>query len=273
MSTEREQALAALREWSVPGCRADLVEAAWRAGATVVAIAEAARAKSRQTIYDDLKSRGIDPRRDRPKETDMTISPVTIEGITGTDAVKDSEVTDAAVRRIITENPGMPEDEQRQRFVTEFKRLGEVENTLRWYNTLRSQLLEEQVAREERDRALHLVEVRWEALADPNSKGSWLHGHQAYVRAVDDARIAIDMWEERATAAAKSPGAAALIPDGNGEYHGTYRRILDAGHPVLTVPGTDPAAVAEQLRANLDQAHEHRQRQAGQTLGLATAQN
>ncbi len=273
MSTEREQALAALREWSVPGRRADLVEAAWRAGATVVAIAEAARAKSRQTIYDDLKSRGIDPRRDRPKETDTTISPVTIEGITGTDANKDSEVTDPACRRIITENPDMPKEEQRKRLVTEFKRLGEAEDTLRWYNTLRPQLLEEQVAREERDRALHLVEVRWEALADPNSKGSWLHGHQAYVRAVDDARIAIDMWEERATAAVKSPGAAALIPDGNGEYHGTYRRILDAGHPVLTVPDTDPAAVAEQLRANLDQAHEHRQRQAGQTLGLATAQN
>ncbi|WP_143659353.1 hypothetical protein [Streptomyces sp. M1013] len=66
----------------------------------------------------------------------MTISPVTIEGITGIDATKDSEVTDAAVRRIITENPGMPEDEQRQRFVTEFKRLGEVEDTVRWYNAL-----------------------------------------------------------------------------------------------------------------------------------------
>lgn len=126
----------------------------------------------------------------------------------------------------------------------------------------------ERIAREERDRALHLVEIRWEALADPNDKGSWLHGHQAYVRAVDDARIAIDMWEERATAAATSPGAAALIADGNGEYHGTYRRILDAGHPVLTVPDTDPAAAVEQLRANLDQAREQRRRQAGQTLAL-----
>jgi hypothetical protein len=57
-----------------------------------------------------------------------------------------------------------------------------------------------------------------------------------------------------------------LIADGNGEYRGTYRRILDAGHPVLTVPDTDPGTVAEQLRANLDQAHEHRRRQAGQTL-------
>ncbi|OZV77409.1 hypothetical protein CA850_23510 [Micromonospora echinospora] len=75
--------------------------------------------------------------------------------------------------------------------------------------------------------------------------------------------------EECATAAAKSPGAAALIADGNGEYRGTYRRILDAGHPVLTAPDTDPSTVAEQLRAKLDQAHEHRQRQAGQTLSLA----
>ncbi|MFD9771624.1 hypothetical protein ACFWXE_15085 [[Kitasatospora] papulosa] len=269
MSTERENALSALREWSVPGRRADLAAAAWRAGATVVAIAEAARAKSRQTIYDDLKSRGIDPRRDRPKETDMTISPVTIEGITGIDAVKDGEVTDAALRRILTENTGMPQEEQRERLTAEFKRLAEVEDAVRWYNALRPALLEEQVARQERDRALHLVEVRWEALADPNSKGSWLHGHQAYVRAVDDARIALDTWEERATAVVKSPGAAALIADGNGEYHGTYQRIIDAGHPVLHVPDIDPATVAEQLRTNLNQAHEYRQRQAAQTLGLA----
>lgn len=237
-----------------------------------VAIAEAARAKSRQTIYDDLKSRGIAPRRDRPKENDMTISPVTIEGITGIDAAKDSEVTDAALRRIITENPGMRKEEQRERFATEFKRLAEVEDAVRWYNALRPGLLEEQVAREERDRALHLVEVRWEALADPNSKGSWLHSHQAYVRAVDDARMALDMWEERATAVVKSPGAAALIADGTGEYHGTYRRIIDAGHPVLHVPDIDPATVAGHLRANLDQAHEYRQRQAGQTLGLAAGE-
>jgi hypothetical protein len=60
-----------------------------------------------------------------------------------------------------------------------------------------------------------------------------------------------------------------LIADANGEYRGTYRRILDAGHPVLTVPDTDPGTVTEQLRANLDQAaHEHR-RDAGQTLSLA----
>ncbi|MFJ8752217.1 hypothetical protein ACIREO_23215 [Streptomyces sp. NPDC102441] len=71
----------------------------------------------------------------------------------------------------------------------------------------------------------------------------------------------------------RATGAAALIADGNGDHHGTYRRILDAGHPVLALPDTDPATGAEQLRANLDQAHEHRQRQAGQTLSLATARN
>ena len=78
MSTERENALAALREWSVPGRRADLVAAAWNAGATVVAIAEAARVGSRHTIYDDLKSRdlvdgpvfrGLDAAWDRNGET------------------------------------------------------------------------------------------------------------------------------------------------------------------------------------------------------------
>lgn len=48
------------------------------------------------------------------------------------------------------------------------------------------------------------------------------------------------------------PAAAALIADGNGEYRGTYRCILDAGRPVLTVSDTDPdpGTVAEQPRAN-----------------------
>ncbi|MEU5137736.1 hypothetical protein [Streptomyces californicus] len=68
-----------------------------------------------------------------------------------------------------------------------------------------------------------------------------MHGHQAYVRAVDEARIAVALWEERATTVAESPGAAALIPDGNSEYHEAYRRIIDASHPVLNVPDVDPA--------------------------------
>ncbi|MCL7427059.1 hypothetical protein [Streptomyces sp. YS415] len=38
------------------------------------------------------------------------------------------------------------------------------------------------------------------------------------------------------------PRAAALIADGNGEDRGTYRRILDVGHPVLIVTGTDPGS-------------------------------
>jgi hypothetical protein len=64
------------------GRRADLVAAAWKSGATMVAIAEAARAKSRQTIYDDLKSRALIPATD-PKEKTMTA--VTVEGFNGVD--------------------------------------------------------------------------------------------------------------------------------------------------------------------------------------------
>ncbi|GFH34050.1 hypothetical protein SCWH03_02560 [Streptomyces pacificus] len=47
------------------------------------------------------------------------------------------------------------------------------------YNDLRAALAEEEDARAERNRARHPVDLRWEALADPNSKGSWLHGHHA----------------------------------------------------------------------------------------------
>ncbi|MFI8944085.1 hypothetical protein [Streptomyces syringium] len=257
MSTERENALAALREWSVPGRRPDLVAAAWRAGATVVAIAEAARAKSRQTIYDDLKSRGIDPR-DRPKEKNMT--PVTVEGLNGID---DDQPGGPLYDAVMAKHEGRPAPAPE-----EFSRMMALSLAMAQYNELRARLTAEEDARAERNRAQHLVDVRWEALADPNNKGSWLHGHQAYVRAVDDAHRAIETWKDTAETLMRL-ASLRRGEDADRLADAYEQSILPAGHPPVNKPDIDPEAEAARLHEELDAEHTRRQALAAETLSLA----
>ncbi|MGY3341020.1 hypothetical protein ACVW0K_007213 [Streptomyces filamentosus] len=245
-------ALQALRDWSTPGRRADLVAAAWHEGETRVAVlAEAART-TRHTIYADLKTRGINPA-DRPKGPAMTLA--TIDGMTGIDSEHDHHVLQEAQERYLQEHPdgaGANEalDARLAARVTAYA-----------YNNLASTQAAEQAARRDRDRALHLVEVRWEALSTATA---WHAAHHAYVVAVDAARTAITAWSDAAHAAAK----AGWFPAEMSEQ--LYReRILTAGHPPVELYGLDAAAVdaeAARLRDALDQAHEHRARLAVQTL-------
>lgn len=247
--------MAALRAWAAPMRRAGLIADAWDAGETNVSVLAEAAGVSRPTVYGDLRSRGIEPDNRPTEETDM-ISPVAIEGITGLDDATDEEAYHAALDRWTAAHPG----HDRNDLVKEGVRLIALNDTLRRYNTLRRGLREEEVARRERDRALHLVETRWQALSTANA---WLAAHHAYVVAVDGARDAIDRWERRAADAARisfvwdvDPGRIA------------YERILAAGHPQVEPLTSDPAAVAEQLRAVLDSSHEARQRLAAETFGV-----
>ncbi|MFD4392904.1 hypothetical protein [Streptomyces sp. NPDC058495] len=239
-------------QWSTPGRRADLVAEAWRDGETrIKALAEAART-TRTTIYADLKARGIDPE-SRPKGPAMTLA--TIDGMTGTDAEHDHRVLQEAQERYLQEHPdgaGASEalDTRLAARITAYA-----------YNTLAITQAAEQAARRDRDRALHLVEVRWEALSTATA---WHASHHAYVVAVDAARTAITTWSDSARAAAK----AGWFPVEVSEQ--LYReRILTAGHPPVERYDLDADAVAVEaarLRDDLDQAHEHRARLAGQTL-------
>ncbi|BBG20756.1 hypothetical protein RVR_P212 (plasmid) [Actinacidiphila reveromycinica] len=253
--------MAALRDWSKPGRRADLLAAAWQAGETnVSALAEAARI-SRPTVYADLRSRGIDPDH-RPKGTNVitNLSPLDIEGFTGVGERMDAEF-DAALRRWAAEHPTATREEGR----TEGVRLAALMDTTYRYADVRDRLAHEQVARAERNRLLHHVELRWEALS---TAPAWLAAHHAYVLAVDEAGLAIDMWRERAEAAGSRPFFCFSPQDEE-----AYRQIQQAGHPSLEKALADldpaPAQTAEQLRANLDQAHEHRMKLAAQTLRIA----
>ncbi|MCT9141740.1 hypothetical protein [Streptomyces violarus] len=261
MSTRRDDVMAALRDWSKPGRRADLVAAAWQAGETnVSALAEAARI-SRPTVYADLGSRGIEPDH-RPKGTSVitNLSPLDIEGFTGVYENADAEF-DAALRRWAAEHPNATREEGQ----AEGMRLVGVMDTTARYADVRDLLAHEQVARAERDRLLHQVELRWEALS---TAAAWLAAHHAYVLAVDEARIAIDMWRERAEAARRRPFFCASPRD-----EAAYRQIQEAGHPALEQALADldktPAQTAEQLRTDIDQAHERRLQLAAETLRFA----
>lgn len=249
--------MAALRDWSKPGRRADLVAAAWQAGETnVSALAEAARI-SRPTVYADLRSRGIDPDH-RLKGTSVitNLSPLDIEGFTGVGERLDAEF-DAALRRWAAEHPTATQEEGKAAGM----RLVSLMDTTYRYADVRDLLAHEQVARAERDRLLHQVELRWEALG---TAAAWLAAHHAYVVAVDEARIAIDMWRERAEAALKRPFFCM-----SDREEAAYRQIQEAGHPALEQALADldrtPAQTAEQLRASLDQAHERRLQLAAET--------
>lgn len=258
--------MAALRDWSKPGRRAGLLAAAWQAGETnVSALAEAARI-SRPTVYADLRSRGIDPDH-RPKGTNViTISPLDIEGFTGAYETADAEY-DAALQRWADLRPGInPRGPQAH---AEGMRLVALMETTARYADVRDRLAHEQVARTERDRLLHQVELRWEALSTATA---WLAAHHAYVLAVDEARIAIDMWNERAESARKRPFFCSSPRD-----EAAYRQIQEAGHPALEDALADldqePGVTTYALRTNLDQAHERRMELAAQTLGVAQPAN
>ncbi len=250
--------MAALRDWSRPGRRGDLVAAAWQAGETnVSALAEAGRI-TRPTVYADLRSRGIDPDH-RPKGTSVitNLSPLDIEGFTGVGELLDAQF-DAALRRWAAEHPTATQEQGKAEGM---RLVGVMDMTYR-YADVRDLLAHEQVARAERDRLLHQVELRWEALS---TAAAWLAAHHAYTVAVDEARIAIDMWRERAEAALKRPFFCSSPRD-----EAAYRQIQEAGHPALEQALADldrtPAQTAEQLLANLDQAHERRQKVAAATL-------
>jgi hypothetical protein len=251
MSASRETALAALRNWSAPGRRAVLVAAAWTAGETnISALAEAGRI-SRPTVYADLRSVGINPD-DRPEEP-MT-SPAMLDGITGDGSEAEERLMREALTRFAEQAaPGTADQAGAVRLLC-------LPDMLRWYNNQRRNLQEERVARQERDRLLHLVEVRWEALS---TAAAWHAAHHAYVLAVDDARIAMDMWEERADKAARLQAKP-----GEGEAERLiYEEIQAAGYPVLDVLPNNIAVTADLMRDVLEQAHARRRALASETLG------
>ncbi|GAA4830482.1 hypothetical protein [Kitasatospora terrestris] len=172
------------------------------------------------------------------------VSPITLDGFTGTDRTADAQ---HLYHRAGTGVGGVDD-------------LATIDVLTR-YNTLHPRPAAELHARHERDQALRLVEERWE---DLTTAEAWLAAHHTYVVAVADARICIDIWRDRADAAA----AVRYIADGPAEI-AAYERILDAGHPDVVPLVGDGEETAEILLANLEQAHRYRSRLAADTLAVA----
>ncbi|MET9396082.1 hypothetical protein [Kitasatospora sp. NPDC002965] len=189
-----------------------------------------------------------------------------IEGFTGSQETAMAEY-DAAARRWREAHPDA--DPSGEESTTEGQRLLALMDTVIRYADVRDRLANEQVARGERDRLLGEVERHWEALS---TESSWFAAHHAYVLAVDEAHIAIDMWRERAETALR--GSFLCFSD---QDQAAYRQIQEAGHPELEPEQDDldrtPAQTAERLRVNLDQAHEYRAGRAAETLRLQESGN
>ncbi|WP_188300770.1 hypothetical protein [Streptomyces sp. CBMA156] len=136
--------------------------------------------------------------------------------------------------------------------------------TVARYAVVRDRLAHKQVARAGRDRLLGEVELAWAALSTAHS---WSVAHHTYVLAVDEARIAIGMWRERAETALGRSFFCFSDRD-----QAAYRQIQEAGHLALEQEQDDrdptPAVTAKLLRGVLDQAHERRTELAGETLRL-----
>ncbi|WP_433860312.1 hypothetical protein [Streptomyces kronopolitis] len=258
MRTTRDDAMAALRTWSAPGRRAELLEAAWNAGETTIsALAEAARI-SRPTVYADLRCRGIDPDQRHHQEDKLTT--IAIEGMNGTEA--DKQAVGEGLRRYIAQHPdgrGLVEEEGR---------LFCLHLALYAYNRIIEATAKEEATRRDRDRALHQVEIRWEALS---TAANWHAAHHTYVVAVDAARTAIDAWESAAAALMDAPAMRRGV--GNDRVIEVYEQyIVGAGHPPVSTPDIiDAADEAAQLRDRLEATHARRTALAAQTLGLTEA--
>ncbi|WP_209446239.1 hypothetical protein [Streptomyces sp. MZ04] len=192
------------------------------------------------------------------------LSPLDIEGFTGTYEMADAQHV-AALRRWQAAHPDT--DPHGEEAHAEGMRLVAVADTTARYTDVRDLLAHEQVVRAERDHLLHQVELRWEALSNASA---WLAAHHAYVLAVDEARLAVDMWRERAEAALKRPFFCSSPRD-----EAAYRQIQEAGHPALEEAQADldrtPAQTAKRLRADLDHSHERRTQLAAETLAVARA--
>ncbi|RZF02927.1 hypothetical protein [Streptomyces albidoflavus] len=189
----------------------------------------------------------------------ISISALNVEGFTGEAERVDLQLA-AAWKGWRAQHPDANETEAE----VEGMRLVALADTTIRYADIRNRLAVEEVLRSERDRLLDQVEKCWNALTTATA---WLAAHHAYVLAVDEARIGIDMWRERAETARERHFYCSSPRD-----EAAYRQIQEAGHPQLETPWAlldkTPTQTADALRFHLDQSHERRTELASQTARL-----
>ncbi|MGK4586101.1 hypothetical protein [Kitasatospora sp. HPMI-4] len=253
MSTERERTMAELRAWGAEPAgttRARLVAAAWRAGErNISALAEAARV-SRQTIYTDLESHGIDARAERVLGGTVFEKLTELDGHTGDQDADNRLLHERCQAAATTEEAA---ELLRESLI--------LHHSIKWHNNLVELAPKEIEARAERDRALHAVDLRWEALATtPNFQAA----HHAWILTHDQAHQAVAAWQTAAQACVDVPGWADAI-----EW-GLYAKHVPEANRIPRIT-EDPAETAAALLDALDTEHARRRELAAQTLAVAGA--
>jgi hypothetical protein len=196
VTSQRERALNDLRAYSAPGTRARLLQAAWDAGETRIAVLAEAAGITRQTVYTDLASRGIDPRTDRPEENTGMYHTITINGLTGSDTETTNEAIAAAYRQHTTQ-PAGSDVTRCSRWAAGYVKAWDAAKA---HNRMVPAANAVAEARQDAQRALRVVETRWEAL---RTARAWEAAHHAYVEAVHDARRRISTWQHATDEAAR----------------------------------------------------------------------
>jgi hypothetical protein len=258
--TEREHALSALRGWSAPGRRAQLLAAAWRAGEhTVSVLAEAARV-TRQTVYTDLDSYGIRPSTQRRETPPMRT--ITIGGFTGTDTEERAVFDlDAVERDWIASGGSFTTEEDLHAARRAWEQRMFQFWAARYHNAPLAAAAVEAEARSDAQRALHRVELAWEAL---RTAPAWLAAFHAYVEAVHEARPAIQAWQDAADHTADEINRHGLPPDAQlvyqAEVPADQRVTADTDAPRLAL-------------ARLDETHTRRREIAAETLSVRPGGN
>ncbi|GAA2836587.1 hypothetical protein [Kitasatospora aburaviensis] len=255
MSTERERTMTELRAWAAqpPAAvmRPQLVAAAWRAGErNVSALAEAARV-SRQTIYADLETHGIDARAERVLGGTVFEKLTELNGYTGDDKADMALMHQRANAAGAT---SLAADVVRESLI--------LHHSIKWHNNLVDLAPVEIDARAERDRALRAVDLRWEELS---STANFPAAHHSWILAHDKARKAIVSWQAAAQACVDAPGWSDAI-----EW-GLYAQYVPEEKRIPKITG-DPSETAATLLAELDAEHARRRELAGQTLAVAGGQ-
>ncbi len=265
MDTARDTALQNLRAWSATD-RAALLAAAWHAGEhSVPVLADAARC-SRQTVYVDLHSRGIDAKNDRPQEGPaMLFATITLEGFDGTDADATERLSIPELHQAFAaDHPELTGEALTRASMASMFRAGALHAMAKWHNEYAAALNAAADARTARDNALHIEQVRWESLSVARS---WAAAHHAWLQAVQDARNAITAWAEAVHRAAPEQHRMSTgYLDTAREYGAPCDDAIPAELRIVPPAPIDEDAEEARLLQELDTRVAARRELAAQTL-------
>lgn len=227
--------LTELARWARPGRRAELIAQAWQAGTTNVAeLARVARV-SRDTVYADLASRGID-HRTRPEARMHT--PISLLGYTGEEGDHQIEVAEI--------NRGASPEE---------RHLGLLARTAaRFHNHVFPYANAVRQARSAAAAAIDAADRAYDTLSSTPTD-LWLAAHHQWQTAHAAARQAITTWDQALQDLSKFHWPL------SGDPIDYYREQVDPDNQINLDPNP-----AEFDRHRLDEIHERRCDTAATTL-------